>query len=69
MKPETPVTINAVTASTTLKAVLIGKAVPFGKPGALSAIGKQPVDAALAIGPTGLAGDEQADLRNHGGPD
>ncbi|MBF5096317.1 MOSC domain-containing protein [Azospirillum sp. INR13] len=67
MRPETPVTINA--ASATLKAVLIGKAIPFGKPGAFSAIDKQPADGALAIGTAGLAGDEQADLRNHGGPD
>ena len=52
-----------------LNAVLTGKAVPFGRPDTLSAIGKHPADAAVAIGPAGLEGDEQADRRNHGGPD
>lgn len=33
----------------------------------LSAIGKQPVDGPVAIGPLGLAGDEQADPSVHGG--
>lgn len=58
-----------MTKSTMLNAVLTGKAVPFGRPDTLSAIGKHPVDAAIAIGPAGLEGDEQADRRNHGGPD
>jgi MOSC domain-containing protein YiiM len=34
-----------------------------------SAIRKQPVAGALRLGSTGLAGDAQADLRVHGGPD
>src|SRR4051812_24766422 len=34
-----------------------------------SAIDKAPVDGPLALDVTGLAGDEQADLRVHGGPD
>ncbi|PGH55640.1 MOSC domain-containing protein [Azospirillum palustre] len=58
-----------MTKSTMLNAVLTGKAVPFGRPDTLSAIGKHPVAAAIAIGPAGLEGDEQADRRNHGGPD
>ncbi len=33
----------------------------------LTAIGKQPVDGAVAVGPLGLAGDEQADASVHGG--
>jgi MOSC domain-containing protein YiiM len=33
----------------------------------LSAIGKVPVAGAVAVGPLGLAGDEQADLSVHGG--
>lgn len=33
----------------------------------LSAIGKQPVSGPVAVGPMGLAGDEQADLSVHGG--
>lgn len=37
--------------------------------GTPSAIAKQPVVAALRLGPLGFAGDEQADHRFHGGPD
>ncbi|MFO1330421.1 MAG: MOSC domain-containing protein [Rubrivivax sp.] len=33
----------------------------------LTAIGKQPVHGPVAVGPTGLDGDEQADLSVHGG--
>ncbi|MDD0810966.1 MOSC domain-containing protein [Curvibacter sp. RS43] len=33
----------------------------------MSAIGKQPVSGAVAVGPLGLAGDEQADPSVHGG--
>ncbi|MBP2297421.1 MOSC domain-containing protein [Azospirillum picis] len=53
----------------TLKAVLAGKAVPFGRPGMASAIDKHPLDGAVEVGETGLAGDQQGDLRFHGGPD
>ena len=35
----------------------------------LSAIGKTPVGGAVAVGPLGLAGDEQADPAYHGGLD
>ncbi|MDX6686121.1 MAG: hypothetical protein QOF86_2249 [Baekduia sp.] len=34
-----------------------------------TAIVKTPVEGPVALGPTGFAGDEQADLRVHGGPD
>lgn len=34
-----------------------------------SAIGNAPLDGPVAVGPLGLAGDEQADRKNHGGPD
>jgi MOSC domain-containing protein YiiM len=40
----------------------------IGKNG-MSAIDKQPANGAIAAGPLGLAGDEQADRKNHGGPD
>jgi MOSC domain-containing protein YiiM len=50
-------------------AVLRGAAVPTSRPGSRSAIAKQVVDGAVAVGPTGLAGDEQGDTRIHGGPD
>lgn len=49
--------------------VLTGKVRPFRAVDEPSAIAKTPVDAPLAISPFGLAGDEQADPINHGGPD
>ncbi|HYD99711.1 MAG TPA: MOSC domain-containing protein [Alphaproteobacteria bacterium] len=52
-----------------LAAVLTGRAVPFGRPGAVSAIAKTPAAGPVAIGPLGLAGDEQGDPLRHGGPD
>ncbi|QGW77871.1 MOSC domain-containing protein [Pseudomonas alkylphenolica] len=50
-----------------LEAVLTGKAVPFTRPGSSSAIAKQPRNGELAVTELGLAGDEQGDLRVHGG--
>jgi MOSC domain-containing protein YiiM len=47
----------------------IGRAASLGPAGALSAIDKHKVDGALAAGPLGLDGDEQADRKHHGGPD
>jgi MOSC domain-containing protein YiiM len=51
--------------------VNVAKARPLraGERTVLSAIGKQPVDGAVAVGAMGLAGDEQADLSVHGGLD
>ena len=49
--------------------VLTGAVAPLGEAGATSAIAKQPVAHPVAIGPLGLAGDAQADLRVHGGHD
>jgi len=46
-----------------------GKAVDFTRPGTRSAIAKARVDGTLAVGELGLSGDEQGDLRVHGGPD
>ena len=55
-----------------LAAVSTGRArqvgVRRGRP-LMSAIHKSPVEGRLAAGPEGLDGDEQADLRVHGGPD
>lgn len=47
----------------------IGTAVPLGETGARSAIDKQPVSGPLLADTLGLAGDEQGDRKNHGGPD
>lgn len=52
-----------------LREVLSGKARPYTRAGSLSGIAKHPVPGAIAVGPRGLIGDEQGDLRVHGGPD
>ncbi len=49
-------------------ALLTGRAAFLGR-GEMSAIAKVPVEGRVHIGVLGLAGDEQADLRVHGGPD
>jgi MOSC domain-containing protein YiiM len=49
-------------------AVLAGRAAPF-RGEEPSAIAKLPVSGPVAVGALGLAGDEQADRRVHGGPD
>ena len=54
--------------SIAIDAVLTGKARLFGR-GEASAIAKTPTGDPLAVGFLGLAGDEQADLSVHGGPD
>ena len=46
-----------------------GKVRPFRAPDEPSAIGKQPVAGPVRVHRLGLAGDEQADLAVHGGPD
>ncbi|WP_319557496.1 MOSC domain-containing protein [Thiomicrorhabdus sp.] len=52
-----------------IEAVLIGTAKPLGKKQVLSGMDKHPVDGEIKVGKLGLEGDEQADLRVHGGPD
>lgn len=52
-----------------VRGVLTGPARPYTRPGSRSAIDKQPQPGPVAVGPLGLAGDEQGDLRIHGGPD
>ena len=49
-------------------ALLSGKALPFAR-GELSAIAKGPIAGPVKIGRLGIAGDEHADPRYHGGPD
>ncbi len=48
--------------------LLAGKVAPLSERGR-SAIAKAPVDGPVLITLVGLAGDEQADLKNHGGPE
>jgi MOSC domain-containing protein YiiM len=58
---------STITA-TTIDAVLLGRALPFRGDEA-SAIAKAPAGAPVAVGPLGLAGDQQADHVHHGGRD
>lgn len=48
---------------------LTGQAVASRRAGHMTALAKQPCQAPLAVGPQGLAGDEQGDRINHGGVD
>lgn len=52
-----------------IHAVLTGKSRPLRGAEERSAIAKTPASGALMLGPLGFAGDEQADLLHHGGPD
>jgi MOSC domain-containing protein YiiM len=60
---------TAVPPPTKVRAVLLGRAVPYTRPGTRSGIDKQPVDGPVRVTRNGLAGDEQGDPRVHGGPD
>lgn len=55
--------------ATVLLQVRTGRIAPLGTMQVPSAIDKQPVEAALRVGPSGLDGDEQGDRRFHGGPE
>lgn len=50
-----------------IDALLIGEAKPFAR-GEMSAIDKRAAEGSVNIGFLGIIGDEQADLRVHGGP-
>jgi MOSC domain-containing protein YiiM len=52
---------------TRIDSVQTGKVVPFRADEEPSAIAKHPLAGPVAVTPTGLAGDEQADLVHHGG--
>jgi MOSC domain-containing protein YiiM len=49
--------------------VQIGRAAPLGPEGVLSGFVKRPVFSPVEVTPTGIVGDQQADLRVHGGPE
>lgn len=55
--------------SVRVDALLTGKAVPYTRPGSHSGIDKQPRAGLIRITELGLSGDEQGDLRVHGGID
>jgi MOSC domain-containing protein YiiM len=50
-----------------IRSVLVGRVQPLGP--TVSGIAKQPVSGPVRVGRLGLAGDQQADLRVHGGED
>jgi MOSC domain-containing protein YiiM len=56
-------------ASARLRSVLIGRADTFLRAGVPSAIAKRAVQGPVVVSELGLAGDEQADRRVHGGLD
>lgn len=69
-----PATVPTVTLPTPttigrLRAVLTGEVQPCTREGSLSGIDKQPRQGPVQAGPLGLQGDEQGDLRVHGGVD
>jgi MOSC domain-containing protein YiiM len=53
----------------TVVSVQTGRAALLGPDGVLSGFVKRPVTGRVKVRPTGLWGDEQADLRVHGGPE
>jgi MOSC domain-containing protein YiiM len=52
-----------------VRSVQVGRIAPLGPDGVMSGFVKKPVQGPVEVGPLGLAGDEQADLSVHGGPD
>lgn len=56
-------------AAPRVRQVLTGRVQMLVRPGVTSGIDKQPVRGPVAVGPLGVAGDEQGDLTVHGGPD
>jgi ferredoxin-NADP reductase/MOSC domain-containing protein YiiM len=52
-----------------LKGIFVGRAAPLGPGKVASAFVKSRTHGPVAVGMTGLAGDEQADRKVHGGPD
>ncbi len=61
--------MSEATATFTIHAPMLGKVVPFRAADEPSAIAKAPTAGPVAVGPMGLAGDEQADRKHHGGVD
>ena len=52
-----------------LLSIQVGRIAPLGPDGIPSAFIKHPVEGPIAVGLLGLAGDEQAELSVHGGPE
>jgi MOSC domain-containing protein YiiM len=60
---------RAPSASATVLSLQIGRAAPLGPEGVLSGFVKHPALGPVEVTRTGIIGDEQADLRVHGGPE
>ena len=56
-------------ATARLSSIQVGRIAPLGRERIASAIVKSAVDGPIAVTTLGLAGDEQADLTVHGGPE
>lgn len=67
--PESRSTNERLSAVVDLLEVRAGRAEPFGPHGEPSAIHKQPLQGRVRVAMPGLLDDEQADRKNHGGPD
>jgi MOSC domain-containing protein YiiM len=57
------------TADPLIASIHVGKIAPLGPEGVPSGFIKHVVDGPVTVTQTGIAGDEQADLRVHGGPE
>src|SRR5262245_3933697 len=55
--------------SASIISVQVGQVAPLGPEGVPSGFIKRSIDGPVMAGRLGLAGDQQADLRVHGGPD
>jgi MOSC domain-containing protein YiiM len=62
-------TVTDVNAMSSLLSVHVGRVAPLGPEQVPSGFVKHPVAGPVFVSQTGLAGDEQADLEAHGGPD
>jgi MOSC domain-containing protein YiiM len=67
MAAEVEKTMNRIAAS--VVSVQVGQIAALGREGVPSAFIKRPVTGAVMVEKTGLVGDQQADLRVHGGAD
>jgi MOSC domain-containing protein YiiM len=52
-----------------VRSVQVGRIAPLGPDRVMSGFVKKPIEGPVEVGLLGLAGDEQADLEVHGGPD
>ena len=69
MEGKTSVTGRTGASGARLISVQVGRVARLGPNGVPSAFVKRPVAGPVAVAALGLAGDEQADLRVHGGPE